>query len=457
MAEWFNYRGYSNHPDTKAQAEHLAAEMLSQRQRQPNAEDQKKFVRSMTVAIAGLRLSGAYQRTDIYIPLNRNHYYGETQRSPVYQPELLKCFRWLIENDYLTRTKNHSFNAITGYARPATYQLSRKWLESAINFPPSPPGSIVRNREAPFIELRDGNGRYVENISFSDYDICERRLTEYDKRLSRHVFEHQGIRQEPAIFSLTRIFSRGSYTKGGRYYSAFQQWPSIRRQQLTIDGKETVEVDYKSLHPFLLYQQVKRELPADPYMIEGYDRATVKRAFAILINRSKPDECWRSFCYFLRLKKEPAMDLESRLRALHSPIERYFGTGIGLELQYFDSTLCENVIDYMMNRGSTIVLPIHDSFLVKVSDLESLSEALKYAEVNAAKKLGTEPRSSVLLESEALGAGAFTDAALRQAFPGIEKTTWESVEIIRDEQSAQSLTVEEARMEGYLEDSVIED
>jgi hypothetical protein len=330
MTQWFNYRGYSDHPHIKAQAEHLVSEMLAQRRRQPSAEIRSNYVKWMTTALAGLQLSGAYEREQVYITLNRNHYSGRTRRNPVYQPALLKCFEWLKRSGYLTLTKNHSFNAATGFARPATYQLSSKWLDMAIRFPPPPPGSILRNRECPFIELRGDDGRMLPHRIHTDYPRWEQQLKAYDHRTRDHVFEHLGVRQEPAIFSLTRIFSRGSYDKGGRYYSAFQQWPSLRRQQLMIDGKETVEVDYKSLHPSLLYQRIGASMPDDPYTLEGFDRGTVKRAFSILINRSKPDDCWKSFCYFLRLKKEPAMVLEEALRALHSPVERFFGTGIGL-------------------------------------------------------------------------------------------------------------------------------
>jgi hypothetical protein len=456
MAQWFNYRGYSDDPHIKKQAEHLLALMLMERKRQPNSRDRSEYLRCMTVALAGLQLSGAYQLNDIYVPLNIVHYNGKTRRNPIYRSKLLKCFRWLIASDYLFKTKNHSYNESTGYARPATYQLSQKWLEMAVQFPPPPPGSISRNPESPFIELRNEDGKALPLVIHHERSLWEDRLKAYDDRTQRHVFERLGVRLDPVLFSLTRIFSRSSYEKGGRYYSAFQQFPSLQRQQLMIDGKPVVEIDYKSLHPSLLYQEVGLECPEDSYTIAGFDRPTVKRSFNILINRSKPDDCWRSFCYFLGMKKEAAMDLETALRALHSPIERFFGTGKGLELQHYDSLLCEAVIDYMVTQAHSIVVPIHDSFIVKETDLEWLSEALQYAEVTAAKKTGRQPRNPVLLESEALGKGAFTDQALRKAFPGIERTTWTEIEDGSLNETAQSKAQNEARMEGYLEDSVIE-
>lgn len=112
----------------------------------------------------------------------------------------------------------------------------------------------------------------------------------------------------------------------------------------------------------------------------------------------------------------------------------------------------------MMVHADTIVVPIHDSFLVRLDDLPSLSEALQYAEGYAAKQHGIEPRKSVLLESESLGSGAFTDQALRSAFgDDITKTTWDEVAVDVDAVGGRLLSVDEARIEGFLEDAVIHD
>ena len=110
----------------------------------------------------------------------------------------------------------------------------------------------------------------------------------------------------------------------------------------------------------------------------------------------------------------------------------------------------------MMTQANSIVVPVHDSFIVKEMDLEWLSEALQYAELEAAKKTRRQPRNPVLLESEALGKGAFTDQALRKAFPGIEKTTWTEIEGFSFDETKQAQTPDETKLDGYLEDAVIE-
>lgn len=429
VANRFNYRASSEHPSIRAQANYLVSLMLATRIRQPNIERRIVLEHWMAIAIAGLQAARLYESNDIQIPRNKNHYYGKTQRSLMYQPELLDCFDWLIDNDFLILTKKHSHSASRKIAIPASYRITQKWIEMAKLFPPPPPGTIVRNRLSPFVELRDESKRVVTGVDHPSLPLWKQRLSDYDDQLSNHVFEYDEVRLEPALFSLTRIFNQSRYDKGGRYFSAFQQWPATQRSLLKIDGKSVLEVDYKSLHPSLLYHRVGQDCPSDPYTVAGYDRNQVKVAFNIIINRSNPIDCWRSFSYYLHMEKEPAMDLEASLRRLHHPIEQYFGSGIGPDLQYFDSLLCGAAVDKMMENTGAIVLPVHDSFIVKEDCLEAISDALDYAEKIAAKDMGYRPRRVFSLKSEPLGSESFTNQELSSAFvPTQDSMRLESVQ-----------------------------
>lgn len=445
MANRFNYRASSEHLYIQAQSKYLVSQMLATRIRQPNAEERTALEQWMAVAIAGLQASDLYESWDIQIPRNKNHYYGKTRRSPMYQPELLHCFDWLIDNDFLVLTKKHSHNTSRKIAIPASYRITQKWIEMAKLFPPPPPGTIVRNRLSPFVELRDELKRVVTGVDHPNLQLWKKRLSDYDDQLRHHVFEYGEVRLEPALFSLTRIFSQGRYDKGGRYFSAFQQWTAKQRSDLKIDGKSVMELDYKSLHPSLLYHKVGLPCPSDPYSLVGYDRSQVKKAFSILVNRHNPDDCWESFCFYLHMKKKPAMDLEASLRRLHRPIEQYFGSGIGLELQYFDSLLCEAVIDKMMENTGAIVVPVHDSFIVKDDCLEAISDALDYAENLVAKEMGNPPRHVFLLQSDALGPESFTNQELSSVFvPTQDSMKLESVQSKNSDELWDELFYEDA-------------
>jgi hypothetical protein len=175
-------------------------------------------------------------------------------------------------------------------------------------------------------------------------------------------------------------------------------------------------VDYRGLHPSLLNQRAGLEEPKeDAYTIDGYPRKLVKKAFNILINRKKPAPATKSLIFYLNKNKKEYVDdkhpipptidtayceaLERAIRDHHKPIEHFFCTGVGLKLQNHDSLLCSHIFDYFLAKTGSIVLAVHDSFIVKQSDMQHLAEAFKYAEANVAKSLGV-PYREPLLEAE---------------------------------------------------------
>jgi hypothetical protein len=266
------------------------------------------------------------------------------------------------------------------------------------------------------VEVRDDEGVAKQRLPrSSEKDLTLKRLAAYDRRLSEYEFTVMGNVISPYAFSLTRIYKH-NYMTGGRYYSAFQGKSSQFRLNIQIDGEYVAEIDYKALHPMLLYQMEGAEAPDDPYDTEGeFPRTAAKKAFQILINRRKPGPATNSLRYWLNRhrakgKKDPVdwtgfnirvtnswcERLERRLREQLSPITHYFNQGVGMQLQHYDSMIVSNVIDYFQVKTQSIVIPIHDSFLVKQTDIKSLLEAIEYAEVVAAKEQGIKYREPIL-------------------------------------------------------------
>ena len=101
--------------------------------------------------------------------------------------------------------------------------------------------------------------------------------------------------------SLYRVFNSASFDKGGRFYGGWWQIiPSSYRRKILINGKRTVELDFSSLHPSILYAKIGKELPTDAYDISlkpslakdehrklSY-RKLVKKAFNAMINAEHP-------------------------------------------------------------------------------------------------------------------------------------------------------------------------
>lgn len=193
-------------------------------------------------------------------------------------------------------------------------------------------------------------------------------------------------------FRLRRIFSRGSFKLGGRFYGGpWIDMPSEQRPHLLIDGEETVELDFSSLHPRMIYQFEGKPLPAeqDAYAVPEWTgkerRGWVKTAFQQLINAEpgmslyKPREIVSD-----ELARGGWKRLLQDTKRAHSEIEGWFWSGRGLELQRIDSDIAEAVLLSLLDQG-ICCLSIHDSFIVPRSHGHDLRQAMQqsYHEVLA--------------------------------------------------------------------------
>lgn len=170
---------------------------------------------------------------------------------------------------------------------------------------------------------------------------------------------------------LYRVFNNGRWDHGGRFYGGWwQALPKAARQRLLIDGEETVELDYRAMHPRLCYHLAGNPLgpKGDPYTLSGLEgealRAVVKTAFNQLLNIAtggspRSPEGARA----VLPKRMSYKALVERIETAHTPIRNWFRSGRGVELQRIDSQMAENVLAYLRHRG-VCCLPVHDSFIV---------------------------------------------------------------------------------------------
>lgn len=432
----FEYKAYSKHPEIKRQAKVLVDEMLQSYRREPSSRRRSQLTKWMQAAVAGFTLVGAYQQRSVQITTSRNLYVGAMRRSALHQPELLKCFNWLIDNKYLELTKK-AHQDKSGKWTPAAYTLTKKWLNLASQISPYKERqeqllqSITRNPIAPLVELRK-DGKRMRFNHHPEKWLWLQRIKAYNERLESHQIRLKGEILSPVVFSITRIFNDGSFDRGGRYYSSAQGFKSQLRLLLSIDNEPVIEVDYKGLHPSLLYQRAGLPEPIqDAYTIAGYPRKLVKKAFNILINRRKNAPATNSLIFYLNKNKQQYVDdkypvaptidkpyceaLERAIRDHHKPIEHFFCTGVGLELQNHDSLLCGAIFDYFLIKTGSIVLAVHDSFIVKQSDIPQLAEAIRYAEATVARQLNTQYREPEL-EAEVIKESAQYSDLLSAAF-----------------------------------------
>ena len=195
----------------------------------------------------------------------------------------------------------------------------------------------------------------------------------------------QGIYLEETLYSkrtVYRVFNNGTFDDGGRFYGPWwQSIPSELRSLITINGKETVELDYGSIHPRMLYAYLRIECPDDPYDV-GLDpkyRDLVKKAFNALINaRGRIRK-------FEDPEDGPVFDEDglgmswneflNHVRSYHPKLKDHFGTGIGLKFQRIDSDIAETTMLHFA-KDNIPILPIHDSFIMHKGYEETLSKVM---------------------------------------------------------------------------------
>ena len=140
-------------------------------------------------------------------------------------------------------------------------------------------------------------------------------------------------------------------------------------------------MDYSSIHFRILYAEQGIDIgDDDPYIVEGYEdrRHLIKLALNIILNAETKKSSINAILSKLKVSKDTAIDIYKRLEQEHPKIKQYFGSGKGVKLQYTDSQIAEQV---MLNlaRDNIVCLPVHDSFIVRMSHQIDLHEEMDKA------------------------------------------------------------------------------
>lgn len=188
--------------------------------------------------------------------------------------------------------------------------------------------------------------------------------------------------------ALRRIFNRGSFLFGGRFYgAAWQQMPKVWRNRILIDGEPVVELDYGSLHPRMAHHLYERvEAPEDCYAGIDAPREIAKKAVSALINME--NGATRPPRWFT--VKDAGMPWASLFSAIAAELPRivpHFATGVGLQLQRVDSDIAEQVMLHFAERDIPC-LGVHDSFIVAERHSADLEATMRQA---YRSRVGFEP------------------------------------------------------------------
>ena len=189
---------------------------------------------------------------------------------------------------------------------------------------------------------------------------------------------------------ISAIFSRSSFSCGGRLYSIPQKgigWQGLSQEQrktITINEEATVELDFKGLHVSMLYAIMGVQIKEDPYSgLSAELRPLYKTLMLRLLNA-------KSVCYTIRSMSDTVYTLKrkvllsprdlklldciheykpkwsiliSELMERHRVIQRYFGSDCGIFLQRLDGEMMLHILSALAQEGIP-ALPVHDSVIV---------------------------------------------------------------------------------------------
>lgn len=200
-----------------------------------------------------------------------------------------------------------------------------------------------------------------------------------------------------------RVFNNGTIEQGGRFYGVWwQSVPKEYRKFITINGEPTVEIDFKSIHPSMLFAAKGIKLDRDPYAVDlskyGLDkddweanksewRKFCKRALNIAINatgKSRVPLDYEDSRYSKLLTWEK---LKNAVIDANPEIREHMNSGEGIKLQALDSKIAEKVM-MSFAQDRIACLCIHDSFIVEAKYQDRLKDIMirSYVEV-----VGMEP------------------------------------------------------------------
>lgn len=190
---------------------------------------------------------------------------------------------------------------------------------------------------------------------------------------------------------LYRVFNSPNWQDGGRFYGGWwQNVPKECRRFITIDGKETCEYDYSSIHPMLLYAKSGHTWPASEDFYEAPHgpalRDTVKATFLIMLNMKGN----------IQARQVPSFDSTTAgmtwkqfVRGIvktYAPIKEHLATGVGTQLQRMDADIAEAVM-LRFTKSHYACLPVHDSFITLDNLGDELADYMKHVIL---EKLGIE-------------------------------------------------------------------
>ena len=341
----------------------------------------------------------------VAIALDNNHYKPGSRYNALHLSKLLPQLVHHLHAEELITFKRGS--ELGGISRIKPTQDLIKLFEQAdlhvdeIN--------VSHRRESIILRSKDEGDVNNKDISYTKEPrwITKARqdLRKYNKLLEAshiglpHLTEHFLLKKDGSRTFITshhrfvrRVFNRKSWKCNGRYYGGW--WQAVSediREKILINGKPTCEIDYKSIHPYLLYGKTgKKPNREDIYEVDltwtntspEQLRTWVKQLVLVAINSSSETKAYAAFRYDQptgsrgkSLKNKQLAELLNAFKAENKPISKFLCTDQGIKLMAEDSRIATYVIN-KMTKENIPVLSVHDSFIIDVEHTFHLKQTM---------------------------------------------------------------------------------
>jgi hypothetical protein len=282
---------------------------------------------------------------------------------------------------------------------------------------------VALRKNAPMLEVRGKDKKPLSSRVQRRNPKAFREHSEAIQTYNRIWLDHEATLSGRILNPFMKRIFNYDLKHGGRFYDASHlSLSSDTRKQILIDKTPTVEPDFKAMHFAIIYASSGLQLDCDPYLVEGFDRQTIKLASLVLLNSEdlkrfaanvtksgNPNvkESHRQYQqeyerFIMRSSKglpceQPhkpkslqgfiegmpdgvqGAELLEAIQRRHAPVAHMFGTDrIGLKLQNTDSRIMAKVITTLAKHDIP-VLPVHDSVRCRELDLEAVCKAMRDA------------------------------------------------------------------------------
>ena len=347
----------------------------------------------------------------------------------------------LHEKDYIEK-HNGFYDRFSGRGRVTRLKYTDKLLKEFIEPSGIAEKPVRLHHLYPFVRVNekiDSSSAYIRPEDSEKLTSMTATLETYNELLAASNVRLNGFRNKlsgglgdfTVAQPVYRVFNDRDLLTGGRFYGAW--WlncPRRGRPLITINGENTVELDYSAQHPYLIYGlKTERHYTdfhddGDPYYLEmesgkPYPRALIKLFVLTAFNAKNFNEAFKGlrqkisdsgykhadqaalhpfggrdfdnkmdkaeehelFLHIIRNRDTAYKELFDKFCSKYSQVREHICSGIGKELQYWDSQIAEYIIQTLTSE-EIVCLCIHDSFIVQERHKERLVRIMNDAYIN---------------------------------------------------------------------------